>query len=102
MRQILADHARARRAAKRGGGWERVALDPAAREESVHDVDLIALDEALGELARNDPRKHRVVELRFFGGLSIDETARVLGFSTTTIENEWRLARAWLAVRLGW
>jgi RNA polymerase sigma factor (TIGR02999 family) len=100
MRQVLAEHVRARRAQKRGGAWDKVSLDeavlPAAREE----VDLCALHDALEQLALIDERKHRVVELRYFGGLTIDETAEVLGISTTTVESEWRLARAWLAVRL--
>ena len=61
---------------------------------------MLALDEALSELAGYDARKHRVVELRYFGGLTVEDTARVLGLSTTTIESEWRAARAWLAVRL--
>jgi RNA polymerase sigma factor (TIGR02999 family) len=102
MRQVLTDHARARAAGKRGGeGWERVTLGDRAITADGGEVDLIALDEALTELARYDERKHRVVELRFFGALTVEETARVLGLSTTTIESEWRAARAWLAMKLG-
>jgi RNA polymerase sigma factor (TIGR02999 family) len=102
MRQILTDHARARRAQKRGGGeWERVSLSEAILPDEGNAIDLIALDEALTELAAYDERKHRIVEMRFFGGLTIDEVARLVGVSTTTVESEWRAARAWLGVRLG-
>jgi RNA polymerase sigma-70 factor (ECF subfamily) len=106
MRQILTDHARRRSAEKRGGGgdWERVSLDrammPGAGEGDEDAVDVIALDECLTRLAALDPRKHRIVELRFFGGLSVDEVAEVVGVSKTTVENEWRAARAWLGVEL--
>jgi RNA polymerase sigma factor (TIGR02999 family) len=102
MRQVLTDHARARATRKRGGDeWQRVTLDDRAITSSGGDVDLIALDDALTELAQYDERKHRVVELRFFGALTVEETARILGLSTTTIESEWRAARAWLAMKLG-
>jgi RNA polymerase sigma factor (TIGR02999 family) len=101
MRQILTDHARAKQAQKRGGGdWEKVTLDDAVMSAEKCELDLVALDEVLTELASYDERKHRVVELRFFGGLTVEEVARVLGLSTTTIESEWRAARAWLEVRL--
>jgi RNA polymerase sigma-70 factor, ECF subfamily len=100
MRQVLSDHARARSAQKRGGAWDKVSLDPGLLVASSEGIDLVALDEALTELALYDERKHRVVELRFFGGLTVEEVAGLLGVSTTTIESEWRAARAWLAVRL--
>ena len=101
MRQILTDHARARAAQKRGGEWEKVSLSDLEMHASAGEIDLLALDDALEKLAAFDPRKHRVVELRFFGGLTVEEVARVLGLSTTTVESEWRAARAWLAARLG-
>jgi RNA polymerase sigma-70 factor (ECF subfamily) len=103
MRQILTDYARAERAVKRGGGgdWERVSLDQADLPSDDNQLDLIALDEALTELLRFDARKHRIVELRFFGGLSVDEVAVVVNLSKTTVESEWRTARAWLLARMG-
>jgi RNA polymerase sigma factor (TIGR02999 family) len=96
MRRILIDHARARQAAKRGRGLRKVSLDQAAGLPEQTDSDLVALDEALQRLAALDPRAARVVELRFFGGLSVEETAEVLGVSPRTIKREWRTARAWL------
>lgn len=102
MRQILADHARRKRAAKRGGGgWQRVGMEQAldAALPGI-DLDIVALDDALQALGKLDARKHRVVELRFFGGLSVDEVADVLGVSKTTVESDWRAARAWLNVEL--
>ena len=101
MRQILTDHARARAARKRGGEWEKVSLSDLQLHAGGDEIDLVALDDALVKLSAFDPRKHRVVELRFFGGLTVEEVARVLDLSTTTVESEWRAARAWLAVRLG-
>ena len=101
MRRILVDHARRHGARKRGGSWDRITLDenrqawPAER-----DVDVLALEDALGELATLDPDKVRLVELRFFAGLSLEETAEVLGVSPSTVSREWRLARAWLLRRL--
>jgi RNA polymerase sigma-70 factor (ECF subfamily) len=96
MRRILVDHARSRNYQKRGGGLERISLDlnqiPAIR----HDPDLVALDDALKVLANEDDRKSRVVELRFFGGLSVEETAEVLGISGQTVMRDWRLAKVWL------
>ena len=100
MRQILVDHARVERAAKRDGGY-RVELD-----ESVHplqpafDVDVLALDEALEGLAHLDPRQCRIVEMRFFGGLSVEEIAAAMGISTATVKREWAMARAWLSREL--
>ena len=97
MRRILVDHARARRAEKRGGGRRRVTLSVAeAMAEGESDLDLMALDEALDRLSALDPRQGRIVELRFFAGLSIEETAEVLQVSSGTVKREWRVARAWL------
>src|SRR5437868_15388935 len=101
MRQILTDHARRRRAAKRGGGrGERISLDDAVTPPNQGEVDIVALDDILSRLAELDASKHRIVELRFFGGLSVEDVARVLDVSKTTIENEWRAARAWLSYEL--
>ena len=96
MRRILVDHARARRYQKRGGGAQRVTLvdDLAGSDERPHD--LVALDDALEALARVDERRGQVVELRFFGGLTVEETAHVLGVSTDTVLRDWKLAKAWL------
>jgi RNA polymerase sigma factor (TIGR02999 family) len=96
MRRILVDHARGRRAAKRHSGGERVPLDDvvAYLEERVED--LVTLDEALAQLARTDEQKARVVELRFFASLTVEETAEVLGLSRRTVERNWTFARAWL------
>ena len=96
MRRILVDHARRRHFAKRGGGTLRVALDEALLLAQARGVEVLALNEALDALARIDRRKCRVVELRYFGGLSIEETAEVLGVSLDTVKRDWRLARAWL------
>jgi RNA polymerase sigma factor (TIGR02999 family) len=101
MRQLCVDHARERRALKRGGGRAAVTLDEAMAQASNLDVDVLDLDAALTELAALDPREARVVELRFFGGLSMDDVAGALGISLATAEREWRAARAWLARRLG-
>jgi len=92
MRQILVDHARYRRAAKRGG--EKVVIDEASGAVQPREMDLIALDEALDRLAELDPRQSRIVELRFFGGLTEDEIAEVLGVSPITVKRDWRMARA--------
>jgi RNA polymerase sigma factor (TIGR02999 family) len=96
MRRILVNHAVARRTAKRGGGAPRIALDETLRVLEADDVDLLALDGALGALAAVDARASRVVELRFFGGLGIEETAEVLGVSPATVKRDWTVARAWL------
>jgi RNA polymerase sigma factor (TIGR02999 family) len=96
MRMILVDHARARRAAKRAGGAERVPLDETVLVGGERDVDLLALDEALARLAAFDAGLCRVVELRYFGGLTTREAAEVLGISTATVEREWATARGWL------
>jgi RNA polymerase sigma-70 factor, ECF subfamily len=94
MRRILVDHARARHAAKRGGGATRVTLSDAPAAEQGADV--LALHEALERLAALDPDQAHLVELRWFGGLSIEETAKVLGVSPATVKREWAVARAWL------
>jgi RNA polymerase sigma factor (TIGR02999 family) len=96
MREILVDYARSQRAAKRGGGAPSIALDEVENVAQRLDVDLLLLDDALNELARLDQRQSRIVELRFFSGLSIDETSDVLGISPTTVSREWTTARAWL------
>jgi RNA polymerase sigma-70 factor, ECF subfamily len=97
MRRVLVDIARKRRAHRRGGpGAVRVPLDDIDVSTDAPDGDLVALDEALDDLALQDPRKARVVELRFFGGLSMDETAQALGVSLRTAHNDWAFARAWL------
>lgn len=100
MRRILVDYARRRKMAKRSGGWARVTLDETAAQIEPRDVDLLDLDAALGELAAFDPRKSRVAELRFFGGLSLDDVALTEGRSRATVERDWQVARAWLYRRL--
>ena len=96
MRRILIDHAKARLSNKRGGGAPRVSLDvvPAVAPEA--SADLVAVDDALSRLAQVDDRKSRVVEMRFFGGLSVEESAEVLKVSPETVMRDWRLAKAWL------
>src|SRR5215813_248202 len=96
MRRILVDFARSRDYAKRGGGARRISLDEAAAIPSERATDLVALDDALNILAELDQRQSRVVELRFFGGLSLEETAEVLKVSVGTVRRDWSLARAWL------
>jgi len=98
MRRVLVDHARARGYQKRGGAGARVTLTEglAATPEPTPDLDLVALDRALEQLAADDARKAKVIELRFFGGLSVEETAEVLHLSTDTIKRDWRLAKLWL------
>ena len=96
MRQILVDHARRRNAGKRGGGRERVDLDAALAFHEGRGLDVLALHEALERLAALDARRSRIVELRFFGGLTIEEVGVVLGLAPKTVEGDWYLARAWL------
>jgi RNA polymerase sigma-70 factor (ECF subfamily) len=97
MRRILVDHARARRAEKRGEGWERVTLTGVeARSDGLDAIDVLALHDALERLAAFDPRKARIVELRYFAGLTIDEAAEVMEMSAATIAREWTVAKAWL------
>jgi RNA polymerase sigma-70 factor (ECF subfamily) len=95
MRRILVDHAR-RHNLKRGGDVQHVSLDEAAVVGGDQDADMAALDDAMNALARIDPRKVQVVEMRFFGGLSVEETAEVLKVSPVTVKRDWRAARAWL------
>jgi RNA polymerase sigma-70 factor, ECF subfamily len=96
MRRILVNHAKSRQAAKRGGSVIKVPLDAAADSSHKRDVTLLALDEALDQLAKVDERKGRIVELKFFGGLTTKEMAEVLHISLATVENDWRMARTWL------
>ena len=95
MRRILVNHAAARNAAKRGGGEPRLPLE-AALEQEDRPISLVALDEALRGLEAMDPRQGQIVELRFFGGLSVDEVAEVLGISEATVKREWSVAKRWL------
>jgi RNA polymerase sigma-70 factor, ECF subfamily len=96
MRRILVEQARCKKFAKRGGGAQQVSLDETAIVSAGRSAEVIAVDEALTDLESWDPRKGRIVELRFFGGLSIEETAEVLKVSPTTVQREWRSAKAWL------
>ena len=98
MRRVLADHARRVRAQKRGGEWGRVTLAGVAEKSA--DVDIVALDDALEKLSRIDERQSRVVELRFLGGLTVEDVATALDVSRSTVEAEWRMARAWLITEL--
>ena len=105
MRQILVQRARARRAAKRGGDPARITLDeqllPAPSPDSTDEIDLVALDDALTRLAELNARQAKVVELRYFGGLGVEETASALDISPATVKRDWTLARAWLKRELG-
>ena len=97
MRRILVDYARSQQAEKRGGEFQKISLDEridVSGQDS--DLDLVALDDALNRLAEIDPQKSKIVEMRFFGGLSVEETAEVLGVSVPTVKRHWRLAKAWL------
>jgi RNA polymerase sigma factor (TIGR02999 family) len=100
IRRILVDHARGRGYAKRGGNAVRVPLDDALLGARARGIEVLALDEALGSLSRIDARKGRVVELRYFGGLSIEETAEVMGVSPETVKRDWKMAKAWLFAAL--
>jgi RNA polymerase sigma-70 factor, ECF subfamily len=100
MRRILVDYARERQAAKRGGDYIKLSLDEAVALSEEKNTDLLALDEALDRLAQLDPQQSRVVELRVFGGLSVEETAAALGISPRTVKREWSMARAWLHQQL--
>ena len=100
MRQILSNHARRKRAAKRGSSWKRVALSEIVDPAGSPDVDLLALHHALEKLATLDERQGKIVELRFFGGMTTDEIALVLGVTTSTVAKEWVVARAWLSAEL--
>lgn len=101
MRRVLVDHARRRDAEKRGGSALRLTLDEALAVAKETDVDLLAIDEALDRLAKIDPQQARVVELRFFSGLTVDETAAALGVSPKTVKRDWSVARAWLCREIG-
>jgi RNA polymerase sigma factor (TIGR02999 family) len=96
MRRIMVDHARARLSLKRGGGAVRVTLDETALVTDTRSEELLALDEALEHLAAQDPRKSQIVELRYFGGLTAEESADFLKISLRTVEREWNMAKAWL------
>ena len=101
MRHVLVDHARARQAAKRGGGWQAVPLDEGIAVSDERLAGLIALDEALSRLSKLHPRQSEVIELRFFGGLRVEETATILQVSPETVMLDWRAAKAWLHKELG-
>jgi RNA polymerase sigma-70 factor (ECF subfamily) len=100
MRRILVDHCRGRQAAKRGGGTGRVLLDLEILPMDQRAADVVSLDEALNALAERDSQQARIVELRFFSGLSIEDTAQVVGISASTVKREWNIAKAWLAREL--
>lgn len=96
MRRILVDHARSRQYLKRGGGSQIVGLDEAAAVVQKQAVDVVALDDALTDLSAIDPRKSQIVEMRYFGGMTVEETAEVLGLSPVTVMRDWSTAKAWL------
>lgn len=101
MRRILVDHARAKHAEKRGGAnQQRLSITSAREVGATPDLDVLALNEALEELATLDPQQSRIVELKFFGGLSIEETAEVMDLGHATVERDWKMARAWLRRKL--
>lgn len=100
MRRILVDHARGRNRVKRGSEYVRVVFDEDSTLAPSRDSDVLALDEILEELQKLDPRQAQIVEMRFFGGMTVAEVAQVLTLSTRTIENEWMMCRAWLRKRL--
>jgi len=100
MRQILIDHARSRNMAKRGAGAIKLSLDEAVIVSDERAAELVALDDALSELARIDPRQSQIVEMRFFGGLTVDEVAQVLNISSDTVNRDWKVAKAWLYRRI--
>lgn len=101
MRRLLVERARARTAAKRGGHQVQVTLDPALFGTESDPVDVLAVDRALADLAALDPQQARIVELRYFGGLSVEETAQALNISPATVKRHWTVARAWLLRALG-
>jgi RNA polymerase sigma factor (TIGR02999 family) len=101
MRRILVDHARRHQAEKRGGFQQKLTLDEAVDYSQTRDVDLVKLDDALTALAKFDARQSRIVELRFFGGLTIEETAEALGISPATVKVDWSMAKAWLRREIG-
>jgi RNA polymerase sigma factor (TIGR02999 family) len=97
MRQVLVDHARAHRAARRGGGWRRVTLDEALTPSAPNELEVLDLDLALGRLAALDERAARVAEMRVFAGMTVAEAAEALGVSPRTVDGDWAMARAWLS-----
>jgi RNA polymerase sigma factor (TIGR02999 family) len=101
MRRILVEHARHHQAGKRGGGQPKVALDNVMGLSAERDINLVTLDESLTALEALDPQQCRIVMLRFFGGLTVDETAAAIGVSPRTVDRDWRMAKAWLKIRLG-
>jgi RNA polymerase sigma-70 factor (ECF subfamily) len=101
MRRILVDHARRHQAEKRGGFRQKLTLDEAVDYSQTRDVDLVKLDDALTALAKFDARQSRIVELRFFGGLTIEETAEAIGISPATVKVDWSMAKAWLRREIG-
>ena len=96
MRRILVDHARRHRTDKRGGDWTKVEFNEALAPSATRTLDIIALDDALNDLAQLNPQHSQIVELRFFGGMTTEEVAEVLDVSPRTVQREWRMARAWL------
>jgi RNA polymerase sigma factor (TIGR02999 family) len=102
MRRILVDHARVKQSKKRGEGWDVVSLNDAILPSPERAVEIMALDEALKRLAELDQRQSKIVELKFFGGMSDEETGTVLGISARTVKRDWRLAKAWLYQELNW
>lgn len=100
MRRILVDYARSKKRQKRGGGMQRIPLNDDMRVTNRNDEDVLAIESALTELAELDPRQAQIVELRFFGGLTVEEVAEVLGVSKRTVESDWTMVRAWLRRRL--
>ena len=100
-REVRIDHARRRAAGRRGGGRRRVALDAVVDSFEGQGLDIVAVHEALDRLAERDPRQAQVMTLRYFGGMTVAEVAAALGVSVAAVENDWRLARAWLAGQLG-
>ena len=100
MRRVLVDHARGRRTAKRGGASARVPLNDEIAEVTRQDVQVLELDELLGQLAKLSDRMAKIVALRFFAGMTIPEAAEALGISTTVVDDDWAIARAWLAVQI--
>ena len=100
MRRILVDHAREKHSQKRGGGLTRLSLDEAVSFPRQREVDLVVLDDALESLSLLDTRQSKIVEMRFFGGLTIEETAEALNVSPATVKREWTIAKAWLHKRI--
>jgi len=96
MRRLLINHARDRRTQKRGGGWERITLDEALADVETKTIDVLELDETMNRLAALSPRQAQIVELRVFGGMTIEEITQVLGLGATTVKSDWTIARAWL------